>query len=562
MIKNKFIRYKVLFFCVVISLNVFSQEMLFHYNNTVDEKAKKADLISQLSTVWTKFKTTIKDKSNFSTDVITVDVIMLDPSKTGSLVFSMQDSHNVKDVLVDKWKQQYTNEYRVLFYFIKGKNDYVCNKFCVSQKLQDDQILVEVEKFIETQIVLTKKEVVKDAISSGITALTNAFNMDFSKNFVKEATPLLYKTYYYKKYAHVDIYYYYFESSIDNSYKTSKISYITTKTKDKLTTTPLYVSDNVQASLDDLYANKSLFYLDKKDKKSITNTDNNICVKEKAISDYTKDLATKYMDFTNAKVEVNKQLVNFNTLEEYNTNSYAADNTHLLNFYPIMKAINDNANFFKKWNYSKTGGLSYYSVAKYNFCKVQVFSNVTRKGDYMGNLNVNSFYNGYYPTWCNRYAFDLSKSIYGYDPVTDDAPAPGRNGCTTANQQFDIFSSKTDVYVPLEKGKQGVSAGYEDIIWKYINKGYPVYFSYKESGGTGHIETGFPDNNGNLGNSDVYAALNFNKYNDGSQSYCCVGAGSYVGFKTYKNYFFLNNYNSTYTTVAFLYLGYLRNDNL
>lgn len=540
-------------FLFLLSGNLFAQEFLFHFNNTVDEKSKKPELVTQLTTVWNGLQSIIRDKSNFKSDNISIDVVMLDPTKTGSLIFK-SIPHNVKDILVEKWKQQYANEYRVLFYFIKEK-EYVCNKFCVTEKLKNDQILNQVEKYIDEQIVLQKKDNAKDAIYGGINALKNAFNLDFNQDLIAKAPPLLKQSCFYPDYAFIQLAYYYFISDIDPKYKDKAIRYNENGLENMLSVlaNPLFISDLEYAKVRDVYSDNKLYYKVNKENKYINNSDKNIFIEDlyttKSITSFN-DLSN-YIDLTNTKVMVNGKLVNFNTIEEYNGNNYFAKTSHLKFLFPILKKLNDTENYFKEWNYINANGVTFYDASKYSFCKVYAHSGVALKGDNIGVLNVKSIYHSGNPTWCNQFAIELSKSIYGKDSQTGDYPAPSGNGNYSANDQYDYFSSHS-VYVKLEKGKK-------DVIWSYVNKGYPVYFSWKNpTGRSGHIETGYPSNGSNLGNNmgvgfdQSLSNYGSGKYNDGTNDFCCVGAGGVVGFKNFDSYFFLNNWAD-----AFLYLGYL-----
>jgi hypothetical protein len=120
----------------------------------------------------------------------------------------------------------------------------------------------------------------------------------------------------------------------------------------------------------------------------------------------------------------------------------------------------------------------------------------------------------------------------------------------SANSLFDYFNGSPH-YKKLPKDEK------KDIteIWKLINKGYPVYFSKKKPGASGHIETGFPE----VSSVNKYNKQNFfdmenrNKLLGGNQF--VVGAGATVGFKSYDGYEWLQNTE----TKAFLALGYLDN---
>jgi hypothetical protein len=119
----------------------------------------------------------------------------------------------------------------------------------------------------------------------------------------------------------------------------------------------------------------------------------------------------------------------------------------------------------------------------------------------------------------------------------------------SANSLFDYFNGSPH-YKKLSKN---------DEIWtKYINKGYPVYFSMKNpSGRSGHIETGFPSNSKvNISNKRSFngESSQIHLLMSGDAKYM-VGAGGTVGFKSF------DGYKEAFTNAAtpFLALQYLAN---
>ena len=227
-----------------------------------------------------------------------------------------------------------------------------------------------------------------------------------------------------------------------------------------------------------------------------------------------------------------------------------------------MKDINKSEVEYKEWNYINNDGLKYVDINKLKYSRVKVYSNIVEKGEYYGDKNVKSIYDN--PrTWCNKYAMELSQRVYGDDPTTGKYPVPYSNDqgneCN-ANMLFDYFTNHNDIYINLiaENDIKDIPA----YIWKIINQGYPVYFSWKnKSGDSGHIEIGVPFSFKNLGNNrdtdDYNTSLNnftlINSINDPNNNYKSIGAGSNVGFKTYNEYDFLNS-----LATPFLYLGFLK----
>jgi hypothetical protein len=147
-------------------------------------------------------------------------------------------------------------------------------------------------------------------------------------------------------------------------------------------------------------------------------------------------------------------------------------------------------------------------------------------------------YRAKYPTWCNVFAQYLSFHVYG------DYLVPLNKN---ANAIFDFFNTSPH-YIELDKSNSA------EIWTKYINKGYPVYFSKNESGKSGHIETGFPNvSNVNIYNKQGFADIENSSRLLGGDNQYVIGAGATVGFKSYKSYNWLSNDK----TKAFLSLKYL-----
>ena len=146
-------------------------------------------------------------------------------------------------------------------------------------------------------------------------------------------------------------------------------------------------------------------------------------------------------------------------------------------------------------------------------------------------------------TWCNVYAQYLSRYVYGM--IDGDFLVPSKKGNMNANQLFEYFNSSPH-YKVLPKN--------EEMWTKYINKGYPVYFSWKNDKGSGHIETGFPANTGvNVWNRKIFGEESpDNTILDNGDNKLMIGAGSTVGYKTYSAYnYFINK------ATPFLALKYL-----
>lgn len=159
-------------------------------------------------------------------------------------------------------------------------------------------------------------------------------------------------------------------------------------------------------------------------------------------------------------------------------------------------------------------------------------------------------HNEHQPTWCNVFAIDLSRHMYGEHD--GDSPVPYGGGNNNANALYEFFKKNPNDYVNLNKLliKKPV------LIWDYINKGYTVYFSGKAN--IGHIETGFP--NIKVQHYGIFNKKRFNGSKKNSSlntksKYLSIGAGGITGYKSYDQYSFLAK------STKYLYLKYLNYKN-
>lgn len=545
----------LIFFSLLFPLLINAQTVNIYFNNTIDERTQKQGVINAIAEIKTKFGNIIDQRTDYNKSDFTFDIIFLDPTHVGNL--ELKNDHNAKDLMVSNWETENLENLSFLFYFLKDGDNYILKDFVVSDIMKDGQIPELVEIYIKNNIALEDKTKINNCIINTINALKNSFDLRFKEKLITESQNLFKINYYYRHYAFIPFAYYYFETQIDENFGNINISFDDAITHDK----PLFVNNGGVATINDLYSDNDLSY-------NVNGTNYNI---DKAndliylisggsrtiITNYSNFKNKVYIDLSNAFVKSNNELVCFNSIAEYQSKNYFAKTTHLKYLYSILEKIKDSDKHFKAWNYIDNDGVSFYEAPKYNFCQVKVFSNIAQKGDYIGNINRTSIYQSD-PTWCNKYALELSNRIYGEDPNTNRSPVPYDNDeqkeCT-ANMLYSFFLKHTDIYIEIKEKSV-------DIWDDYINKGYPVYFSSYNSNGSGHIETGFPDNSINIGNNNLsddfqedLSNFTTTNYNSGNKKYCSVGAGATTGFKTFNEYGFLKN-----TSKAFLYLGYLEKE--
>ena len=99
----------------------------------------------------------------------------------------------------------------------------------------------------------------------------------------------------------------------------------------------------------------------------------------------------------------------------------------------------------------------------------------------------------------------------------------------------------------------------ENNIWKqYVDKGFLVFYSKRESGTSGHIETCFPNVTTGNKTQQKRHSEDFRYQDDntprpaGSNTNLFVGAGTFVGYK------YSEDWRSKKETTPFLYLGFLK----
>jgi hypothetical protein len=197
----------------------------------------------------------------------------------------------------------------------------------------------------------------------------------------------------------------------------------------------------------------------------------------------------------------------------------------------------------KKWEL-KSDTLNHHQK-EVDTCKLIMELNKVNKGQPMPNMcwrQINGASWTGPPTYCNFFAQTLAHLTFGksgYDPEVSSGTSTGWypwGGEMTANNIHDYMGGHPESFVDLK---------WQDC-WKYINAGYIVYFVWKNSGGAGHIATGYPTE-GNL--------LEINKIK--------MGKIVQAGVKERTGIFQLEDgrpwdNDNLKNVKAYLYLGYLR----
>jgi hypothetical protein len=237
------------------------------------------------------------------------------------------------------------------------------------------------------------------------------------------------------------------------------------------------------------------------------------------------------------------------------------DNNNKSNqFYLTLKArintILKNPNIFIEWKHEDEQ-IKYVFSDSLKYCD-QSHRIVIKFGDlHVGDeinmregLSVWGHNRNYQPTWCNQFARDLTKEMYGTYII----------GSLSANNLFDSLSKSND-FVSLMAVKNTTTINNENgeyKIWQnYVDKGFLVFYSKKNSGNSGHIEICFPNRiSGNKTyqkrhNDDIRYPEENKPIRPKTNIDLFIGAGSDVGYKTQTEKWRTN-------ATPFLYLGFLK----
>jgi hypothetical protein len=141
---------------------------------------------------------------------------------------------------------------------------------------------------------------------------------------------------------------------------------------------------------------------------------------------------------------------------------------------------------------------------------------------------------------------DITQKMYGNHII----------GSLSANDLFDFFTGSND-YISLQTMK-AKEEGENEIWQQYVDKGFLVFYSKKNQGSSGHIETCFPNGISEISktyqsrhsNDTRYPGENTLKLTEDDKN-LFVGAGGAVGYKTQTK-------NWRKGATPFLYLGFLK----
>jgi hypothetical protein len=404
-----------------------------------------------------------------------------------------------------------------------------------------------VENYIQEQI-MAKTNTHAEAVNDGLNALKNAYDDQFKEKLVEMGPKMLDFKYYYKGYSYIPHPYYYFEY-VETS-RTAELNNKLEYWNNPGQYFDLYLKDwpNRKANVFNADFGQSLIYK-QNDNDIVLNDFKTVYVKTISEDGKGSHLFEEYPIHFQMKDLFDLENSTYSSVSEIPENSNLGklcDNLKNSNSIVKLKIkgsknkrqkvkTNEPVNYKSKYalfNGNLTG------VDRDNLWKPQDISKVTNKRGWGVKFWRQSRYSKNQPPWCNVFASDLSNYIYG--KVNGNYPVPYGSGNYNAEKIYNHFNSDKN-YEEIKNS--------ESKIWKFINAGYPVYFITKT-----HIETGFPDKSKNKGNKKYFhSSLKYN-YNNPSSNFCTIGAGTYVGYKTYKEYYFLDSDD----TKKVLYLEYLK----
>lgn len=440
------------------------------------------------------------------------------------------------------WSMRYFSQPAILILFIdQGDGNYALDALNFSDMLMDEGIPDLVRRYIRDEIMKKETSYV-EIISSGLHAIQKALYDKFKSDLIQLSLELLSKNYFYRGYTYNDLNYYYFLSEhekvdlgcnqlyywVDNKYHSLFI----------LESCDLNCKITSQkASILDYLMNADIGYLDNihgmNDYLVVVNSKNDegfFYMKEDKLYPLNKiNYNFDYFNFDNSEDFLSKGDLNLKGEGRYPQ---------------LIKSLNEidnHINHFESWQF--VPGASFFTFSdhiKNCSCRVKVITGRKYKGEKYTTLEGLSTYGrmrfkNAQVTMCNHYASELS-TVYGKSVPSNKS----------SKDITDYFNSTND-YINLKE----IYPGSKEIYWKYINMGYPVYFSK-----AGHIETGYPSGQKNIGYKEYFEDdFALGPYSGAETTdYHTIGSGAQVGMKSYDHFSFLKSEN----TGAYLFLGYLK----
>jgi hypothetical protein len=532
-----------------MSARLNGQEIIVQSNNATDLKHyEKLIKASNINTLKGKLENVIKNNPDYSATEITIQVTFFDPAALGGM--KLKSSHSLSSNYINVWKTTYLNENRIMFFFEKQNNLYAFKDFVVTQNIEDGQIPDLVINYIKEQILHPENNDAAKIIYKGLNAVKNAYDRRFQQKLIGRSPVMLFCRYYYKGYTCISTDSYYFQNTTVNR-------------PDNLKQTVLYLHPGVYNNV----------YLQKWNSYRATvfdvllGHDLSVAFENDVLPPNNISIEQLYINEGGVYNHLKSLNINFDTKDLFNysaTHYNSYEDALASNNFPYLEELKNS----KEILVIDLSGKKKVAPLMTDNSMVPVAHSTlyNLRHDKIEGANTSDLINGTdnpqadeitpeqvwgHPfwtklqTWCNVYAQYLSRYVYGV--IDGDFLVPSKGGNMNANSLFDHFNGSPH-YKELPKN--------EEIWTKYINKGYPVYFSQKKDGGSGHIETGFPEIlSGSKYNKQKFSDVENRNRLLGYDKFV-IGAGSIVGFKSYDEYKWIRNTE----TKAFLALQYLANE--
>jgi hypothetical protein len=488
-----------------------------------------------------------------------MDLFFVDKSQMIDLKFKDGKSFDCVDVIFKKWenKNSTNGTNRILLSYqtlSKDVGQFTPIGLSISNNLNQNQVPWIVAEYIQNQIMIPETNYLT-SVKNTVNAFKNAFDQRFKDKLIEMGPKMLDFMYYYKGHTYITHSYSYFKYTEDaNRVKLSKNLEYWHHHGLETSYCEVYLKNwpEKKAQVFDIKFGHETNYMLNKTFYDIKNLEN-LYVKTDADLGRGRHVITDYID-TYSIFDKNL-LFNLDNSELYDSLDKIPEKSGTYKFVqqikksPVVLKLKLNESDKKKRFHIEemTVPINYRSLYKIYSGKLkgvnrsqlwteQETSEVTSEIGWSIGWGASKNQ----PTWCNVFACDLSNYIYG--KVNGNYPVPYNKN---ANALYDYFINNITHYLNIKSKKSD--------IWKFIELGYPVYFSQSSGSNStsGHIETGFPDKSKNIGNKRYYSDDLKSIYNNQKSNFCSIGAGGLVGYKTYNEYNFLKNAD------AFLYLGYL-----
>jgi hypothetical protein len=483
-----------------------------------------------------KLENVVANNPDYRNTKIIIQITFFDPAVLGGLKLKTPHRHSAD--YIDIWKNTYTADDRIMLFFEKQGGKYIFKDFVVTDAILEGQIPDIVKNYITEQILKPEKEIPK-LVYKGINAVKNAYDRRFMNKMIDNVDKLTTKKKYYKGYTYTAYEYYLLENEPNTNILPYNFCDIYAQVPNGKIV-PVHSQLSSYRTLPNILSSKYNF---------VYNDTLNQYVPYIPILDdiYVKNNQGSFIKYT----------ITGYTKEHY---VYAENGAKFVfNSQSHVNKIIETPYVYMGWERKKinntwTQDLIFDSTRYY--CDQQ-YRVVYRKGMFNAEEQIDTkrgvsrwpnFEYGQ-PTWCNQFARDLSKEMYGTYII----------GSLSANDLFDSFTD-SDNFVSLMDIKNTATINNEsgeDKIWQnYVDKGFLVFYVKKNSGKSGHIETCFPNGTTNSKtqqrrhNEDTRYPNENIPEPAGSDKKLFVGAGSTVGYKNQKNW--------RNDATPFLYLGFFK----